>query len=186
MYLTQLENTQELISHSSVYCVEFDSKRIITGSRDRTIMVWSLKTGRLLGTFVGAHSGSVLCLKFERDWDLDSNSQGTREDGTSLSAGVDMEPDLDGGCSESLNRTGFMFTGSSDCTICVWSLDTGDLMDEESEGMSMGREDDRDRRVLAEPIAILKGHTGGVLDLRIDSRWIVSWWVLILLPVHIH
>ncbi|KXN89692.1 F-box/WD repeat-containing protein 1A [Leucoagaricus sp. SymC.cos] len=130
--------TKELRGHTdSVYCVEFDSKRIITGSRDRTIMVWSLKTGRLLGTFVGAHTGSVLCLKFEKDWDLSS----------------DRDMDLEDSFASPMKKTGLMFTGSSDCTE---------------------RMVDRDRRVLAEPIAALKGHTGGVLDLRIDSRWIVS------------
>lgn len=141
-------------------------------------MVWSLKTGKLLGTFVGAHTGSVLCLKFEKDWDLDlSNPSMTcQNDETSLS--MDM-----GSGSDSTNddlgysgkKTGFMFTGSSDCTICVWKLGTGDLLDDGPEHVDVGREDDRDRQVLAEPIAILKGHTGGVLDLRIDRHWIVSW-----------
>lgn len=27
----------------------------------------------------------------------------------------------------------------------------------------------------AEVKAVLKGHTGGVLDLKIDDKWIVSW-----------
>jgi len=134
-------------------------------------MVWSLKTGRLLGTFAGAHSGSVLCLKFEKDWDLDpvdALSGQMQKDGMSaiLSTGVEMEANPNGVST----RTGFMVTGSSDCTICVWSLDT-----EEFDGISFEGEDDLDRRVVADPVAILKGHTGGVLDLRIDSQWIVSW-----------
>jgi len=143
-----------------VYCVEFDSKRIITGSRDRTIMVWSLKTGRPLGRFAGVHTGSVLCLKFEKDWDLESSGpspSGQHED--TIPSG---------------KKTGFMFTGSSDCTICVWSLQSGDLLDEDPEHAGVEREEDGDRQVLAEPIAVLKGHTGGVLDLRIDKEWIVS------------
>lgn len=48
----------------SVYCVEFDAYKVVTGSRDRTIKVWSLKTGRLKATLRG-HEGSVLCLKFD-------------------------------------------------------------------------------------------------------------------------
>jgi F-box and WD-40 domain protein 1/11 len=141
-------------------------------------MVWSLKTGRLLGTFVGAHTGSVLCLKFERDWDLDdSNSSTTRREisydkTSSLWTDVDTEIDSNGTISKRPSKTGFMFTGSSDCTICVWSLDTGDLL---REGMGAESGADTDRRVLAEPVSVLKGHTGGVLDLRIDKRWIVSW-----------
>jgi len=139
-------------------------------------MVWSLKTGRLLGTFAGVHSGSVLCLKFEKDWDLDPvdiPSGQMQKDGMSLilSTGVEMEANLNGDS----NSTGFMVTGSSDCTICVWSLDTGEILDEEFDDISFEGEGDLDRRVVADPVASLKGHTGGVLDLRIDSHWIVSW-----------
>ncbi|KAI0301237.1 WD40-repeat-containing domain protein [Russula brevipes] len=76
----------------SVYCLEFDSKRIISGSRDQTIKVWDIQTGRCLGTFRG-HQGSVLCLKFEKDWDL-------KGDG----------------------RKGFMVSGSSDRRACVWDI----------------------------------------------------------------
>ena len=41
--------------------------------------------------------------------------------------------------------------------------------------------DDGEREVRAEVKAILKGHSGGVLDLRIDEQWIVSWFVICLL-----
>jgi F-box and WD-40 domain protein 1/11 len=86
------------------------------------------------------------------------------------------EISLDDSISKPLKETGFMFTGSSDCTICVWSLDTGEFLDEEgTEEICLERGDDRDRRILAEPVAVLRGHTGGVLDLRVDSQWIVSW-----------
>ncbi|KAJ6588435.1 WD40-repeat-containing domain protein [Mycena capillaripes] len=116
----------------SVYCLEFSRTHIITGSRDRSVKVWGLRTGRLLGTFSGRHRGSVLCLKFE----------------------LDEVPDGDG-----LLR-GFLVTGSSDCTVCVWDLWT------ERAG--------EDAPVHGEVRAVLRGHGGGVLDLRIDERWIVS------------
>ncbi|KII91739.1 hypothetical protein PLICRDRAFT_51871 [Plicaturopsis crispa FD-325 SS-3] len=111
----------------SVYCLEFDATRIVTGSRDRTIKVWSLLNGKLLGTFFG-HAGSVLCLKFDKDWDLEDRS-----------------------------KPGFMVSGSSDCSVCVWELRT-----------------QRNGDVRADVSAVLRGHSGGVLDLRIDERWIVS------------
>ncbi|KAH9974236.1 WD40-repeat-containing domain protein [Lactifluus volemus] len=76
----------------SVYCLEFDSKRIISGSRDQTIKVWDIRTGRCLGTFRG-HHGSVLCLKFEKDWDI-------KGDG----------------------KKGFMVSGSSDRKAFVWDI----------------------------------------------------------------
>ncbi len=121
--------TKHLTGHTdSVYCLEFDSKRIISGSRDRTIKMWDIQTGRCLGTFRG-HYGSVLCLKFEKDWDI-------KGDGT----------------------MGFMVSGSSDRRACVWDIWIGE-----------GGE------VRAEVRAVLKGHLDGVLDLRVDEKWIVSW-----------
>jgi len=57
----------------SVYCIEFDGDKIVTGSRDRTIKVWSLRTFRLRQTLTG-HEGSVLCLKFERSGFMVSGS----------------------------------------------------------------------------------------------------------------
>jgi F-box and WD-40 domain protein 1/11 len=101
----------------SVYCVEFDHDKIITGSRDKQIKVWSLATGKVLATLRG-HEGSVLCLAFE-------------------------------------SRSGFMVSGSSDRRVLVWDLNAL-----RAEGMR--------------PRAVLEGHAGGVLDLRIDAQWIVS------------
>lgn len=121
--------TMHLTGHAdSVYCLEFDSKRIISGSRDQTIKVWDIRTGRCLGTFKG-HYGSVLCLKFEKDWDI-------KGDG----------------------KKGFMVSGSSDRRACVWDIWIGE-----------GGE------VRAEVRAVLRGHLDGVLDLRVDDEWIVSW-----------
>ena len=115
----------------SVYCLEFDSTKIITGSRDRTIKVWSILTGELSATFRG-HNGSVLCLKFDKDWDVGNDKSG---------------------------KPGFMVSGSSDCSVCVWDLRTA------SGPWS----------VEGELRAILQGHAGGVLDLKIDEKWIISW-----------
>lgn len=54
---------------NSVYCAAFDSARIVTGARDHTVRVWSVGDGECLAVLRG-HMGSVLCLKFEEDWDL--------------------------------------------------------------------------------------------------------------------
>ncbi|THH14827.1 hypothetical protein EW146_g5558 [Bondarzewia mesenterica] len=117
----------------SVYCLEFDSARIVTGSRDQTIKVWALHSGRLLATFRG-HHGSVLCLKFDKDWDV--VRKGDEGEGP---------------------KKGFMVSGSSDRTVCVWDIWVG------TKG-----------EIKAEVRAVLRGHMGGVLDLRIDQQWIVS------------
>jgi F-box and WD-40 domain protein 1/11 len=130
----------------SVYCLEFDSTRIISGSRDKTIKVWSLRTGGLLGTFRG-HVGSVLCLKFDQDWDEVADWVDDESEGNVVSGRMRTRP-------------GFMVSGSSDCSICVWDMHA-----------CRGGEGE----VKAEVRTVLRGHSGGVLDLRIDRRWIVSW-----------
>ncbi|ETW77319.1 hypothetical protein HETIRDRAFT_326886, partial [Heterobasidion irregulare TC 32-1] len=103
----------------------------VTGARDQTIKVWALKSGRLLATFYG-HRGSVLCLKFDKDWDVVKNRN--------------EQP-----------KKGFMVSGSSDRTVCVWDMWAGPKGE-----------------VTAEVRTVLRGHMGGVLDLRIDEQWIVS------------
>lgn len=138
----------------SVYCLEFDSSRIITGSRDRSIKVWSLKTGRCLATFKG-HFGSVLCLKFDKDWDLDPAN--SLFDTDSSSVGREW-------------RKGSMVSGSSDCNVCVWDMYTCPV-EMQDEGGHLFYE----MAVMAEVRGVLAGHTGGVLDIRIDQKWIVSW-----------
>ncbi|KAF8065261.1 WD40 repeat-like protein [Lyophyllum atratum] len=130
----------------SVYCLEFDGRRIITGSRDRTIKVWSLRDGRLLGSFGAGHTGSVLCLKFSADWDVGEEDHEEEGDEERRGRGKGR-------------RRGFMVSGSSDCSVCVW-----DLVGERR----------REREVKGEVRTVLRGHVGGVLDLRIDEDWIVS------------
>ena len=154
----------------SVYCLEFDSRRIITGSRDRTIKVWSLRTGKLLGTFRGVHKGSVLCLKFEKDWDwVDGwdESDCLDDDQAEIEAGLTQSSSSVP--SQGRKREGFMVSGSSDCSVCVWKLEVGDVISGGDGGNG------EEREVKAEMRAVLKGHIGGVLDLRIDRKWIVSW-----------
>ncbi|THG95104.1 hypothetical protein EW026_g6485 [Hermanssonia centrifuga] len=88
---------------------------------------------------------NVLCLKFDQDFDLDEANSLT-EDG------------LQGW------RKGFMVSGSSDTSVCVW-----DLYAHPSEGG-----DGEEMAIMAEMRGVLRGHTGGVLDLRISDKWIIS------------
>lgn len=106
----------ELFGHKdAVYCVEFDGEKIVTGSRDQTICVWSIKGGKPKMTLRG-HTASVLCLQ--------------------------------------LDHTGLMVSGSSDRTVIVWDLNA-----------------EPDKYI----IDVLKEHTEGVLDIKMDVKWIVSW-----------
>lgn len=101
----------------------------------------------------------MLCLKFDKDWDLEEGDDGSW-----------CEDDA-----QRIWRRGFMVSGSSDCSICVWALYA-----RPGAGDGSG-----DGEVAAEMAAVLRGHSGGVLDLRIDSRWIVSWYVDPLIISHL-
>ncbi|KAH8097106.1 WD40 repeat-like protein [Cristinia sonorae] len=143
--------SRKMYGHTdSVYCLEFDSSKIITGSRDRTIKVWSLKTGKCLATFSG-HNGSVLCLKFDKDWELDPANALSEEEF--------------GGEGHNLWRKGFMVSGSSDSSVCVWDMYACPVENEDGTV---------DLAVTAVVRRILRGHMLGVLDIRIDDRWIIS------------
>ncbi|KAF3269092.1 hypothetical protein TWF970_011589 [Orbilia oligospora] len=49
-------NPTYLRGHSdSVYCVQFDQEKIITGSRDRTVRVWDIATGQCLRVIGASH-----------------------------------------------------------------------------------------------------------------------------------
>lgn len=130
-------------------------------------------------------------MKFEGDWDrdwvvddCDSNGGGSsflwEDDGES--AGRFGYRDVLARGRRRRRRKGFMVSGSSDCSVCVWDLDLGPVVeynpDMDAYSDQMHVDDDGERQVTAEVRAILKGHSGGVLDLRIDEQWIVSWCVI--------
>ena len=52
---------------NSVTCLQFDSERIVSGSLDRTIKFWDIRTGRWLQTLDWmqgeGHTGVVRCLQ---------------------------------------------------------------------------------------------------------------------------
>ncbi|ROT38279.1 hypothetical protein SODALDRAFT_360637 [Sodiomyces alkalinus F11] len=50
-----------------IYTLQFDSQYLVSGSRDRTIRIWGMKSRRLLRPPLKGHSGSVLSLQFDAD-----------------------------------------------------------------------------------------------------------------------
>ncbi|KAH6695715.1 F-box/WD repeat-containing protein 1A, partial [Plectosphaerella plurivora] len=50
-----------------IYTLQFDSKFLVSGSRDRTIRIWSMGNRRLVRPPLRGHEGSVLCLQFDAD-----------------------------------------------------------------------------------------------------------------------
>lgn len=147
----------------------------------------------------------MLSLQFEKDWDRDREDEETEGEEVNTATSSSNNIPTGGGTVEKRittplsKKTGFMVTGSSDCSICVWDLHLGPLLESDDDSSSvhsislssnesadhhasksstLSRKSERDegeRTVTAEVRAILKGHGGGVLDLRIDKKWIVSW-----------
>ncbi|KAI9265600.1 WD40-repeat-containing domain protein [Sporodiniella umbellata] len=50
--------------NGGIYCLQFNESILVTGSRDRCLKVWDLRSGALQRTLEG-HQGSVLCLQFD-------------------------------------------------------------------------------------------------------------------------
>jgi len=48
-----------------IYSIQFDSDYLVSGSRDRTLRIWGMKTRRLVRPPLTGHRGSVLCLQFD-------------------------------------------------------------------------------------------------------------------------
>lgn len=47
-----------------IYCLQFDAKRVVSGSRDRHLRVWDIESRECVMCLSG-HTGSVLCLQFD-------------------------------------------------------------------------------------------------------------------------
>ncbi|ORE16935.1 WD40 repeat-like protein [Rhizopus microsporus] len=71
------ESTPESELHTGgIYCTQFDKFKIVTGSRDWSIKVWDVATGRCKKT-IRVHNGSVLCLQFDDEHILSGSSDTT-------------------------------------------------------------------------------------------------------------
>jgi F-box and WD-40 domain protein 1/11 len=55
----------------SIYTLQYSSKYLVSGSKDRTIRIWDLRTRRLLRAPLEGHTGSVLCVQFDESEDED-------------------------------------------------------------------------------------------------------------------
>ncbi|KAF9942671.1 hypothetical protein BGZ67_000485 [Mortierella alpina] len=119
----------KLLGHiDSVYCVQFDHSKIVTGSRDKTIKFWDLQTHKCTQTLKG-HSQSVLCLQFNDHimvsgssdntiivWDMKTHTPLSRLHGHS--AGV-LDVCFD---------DQYIVSCSKDTTIKVWDVRTHALL----------------------------------------------------------
>lgn len=141
-----------------ISCVQFDDTRIVSGSSDKTIKVWNIRTNSpwSVQTLTG-HSGTVRCLHLEGNmlvsgstdrtikvWDLSTQSSWS-----SIACRVTMIGHTDTVRCLQVDDDKVV-SGSYDQTLKVWDIKTGRCR------------------------FTLRGHTKGVLCLQFDSVKIIS------------
>ncbi|KAF2721230.1 WD40 repeat-like protein, partial [Polychaeton citri CBS 116435] len=137
----------------SVYCLQFDEEKIITGSRDRTIRVWDINTFQCLRVIGGPNVRPALGPRVLRTVDYPSFHMATASvNGTNYGNSIYHTPwtyhDASILCLQYDDK--ILVTGSSDSDLLVWDVKT------------------------FEPIRRLTKHSGGVLDVALDAKHIVS------------
>ncbi|GAB7353109.1 hypothetical protein MBLNU459_g3650t1 [Dothideomycetes sp. NU459] len=137
----------------SVYCVQFDEQKIITGSRDRTIRVWDINTLKCLkvigGPSVRPGPGPKVLrtVEYPKFHHAEASVNGTPY-GNSI---YHVPSDFHSASILCLQYDDeILVTGSSDNDLLIWDIKTW------------------------EPIRRLKQHTGGVLDVAFDDKHIIS------------
>lgn len=106
----------------SVYCLQVDDTKIVTGSRDRSVKVWDKQTGVCKHTLNG-HQGSVLCLKFSGESLLFTGSSDCKVIQWDMKTGEKLN-ELIGHRSAVLDvalNDEFIVSCSKDTTIKLWS-----------------------------------------------------------------
>lgn len=137
----------------SVYCLQFDEEKIITGSRDRTIRVWDINTFQCIKVIGGPNVRPSLGPKVLRTVDYPHFHLATASvNGTAYGESIYHTPSQwhDASILCLQYDDDILVTGSSDSDLLVWDIHT------------------------YEPIHRLHKHTGGVLDVALDARHIVS------------
>ena len=139
----------------SVYCVQFDKDKILTGSRDRTVRIWDAHTYecvKVLGVPAQSRTTHTPPLP------MDAPEFGQRpfvklfSPHTIASSTPARMPFSHTGSILCLQYdSDIMVTGSSDWTLIVWVVQAN-----------------------YQPVRKLRGHTQGVLDVCFDDKYIVS------------
>ncbi|TIC47175.1 WD40 repeat-like protein [Wallemia mellicola] len=112
----------------SVYTVAFDNEKIISGSRDKSIRIWDVKTRALLNTIPDAHNGSVISVKFQSTFGVSAGSDGRLliwNFGTGRQLGkakvVKVLENHTAGVLDADFNNNYIASCSKDSSICVYS-----------------------------------------------------------------
>ncbi|CAO0793058.1 unnamed protein product [Mucor circinelloides] len=131
-WLTGKVNTRFLQGHSdSIYCLAWiDQDTLVSGSRDKTLKVWNIKTNQCIRTVENEHDGSILCMRVNKDRSI--LLTGSSDATCTIWSLPDLAPirKLRGHghsvldvCFVNSNR---IVTASRDHTLRLWNQDTGE------------------------------------------------------------
>lgn len=137
---------------------------------------WEGEGGRCLGTWE-VHMGSVLCLGGEWGWGLEDEVEG-RQVQTSRGKGKERRR------RRRKVALGTLVSGSSDCTIVVWSVKFYPASPSSSPSNHHSKQAHGEAKretaggaggeMTMRPLQTLTGHSAGVLDIKMTTRWVVS------------
>ncbi|KAI8339290.1 WD40-repeat-containing domain protein [Blakeslea trispora] len=116
-----------ILGHAdSIYCLQFDATKMITGSRDRTVKIWD-SHGQCLKTLVG-HRASVLCLQYDQDLLVTGSSDHTLLVWSmhTLQILFCLKAHTSGVLDVCFDQR-HIVSCSKDATICIWNRETGKL-----------------------------------------------------------
>ncbi|KAI1474351.1 hypothetical protein K445DRAFT_323184 [Daldinia sp. EC12] len=178
-----------------IYSLQYNPDYLVSGSRDRTLRIWNLRTRRLIRSPLRGHQGSVLCLQFDSDPEEDLIVSGSSDSDVILwkfSTGEIIQR-LKKAHRESVLNVKFdkriLVTCSKDKTIKIFNrvpLRPGDLGYGGSQGVSpvptnlrnFGFDDSPLNQAAIKPpytmIGCLEGHGAAVNAVQICDREIVS------------
>ncbi|KAL5116427.1 hypothetical protein ACEQ8H_005663 [Pleosporales sp. CAS-2024a] len=138
----------------SVYCCQFDETKAITGSRDRTIRVWDLKTYKCLKVYGGPSHKPLPNTPAPMEERKERVISNPSLNGTKAGNDIYVVPtdyhDASILCLQYDSE--IMVTGSSDYTCIVWDITADEFV----------------------PMHRLRGHEAGVLDVCLDDKYIIS------------
>ncbi|KAL7624103.1 hypothetical protein AAE478_005660 [Parahypoxylon ruwenzoriense] len=177
-----------------IYSLQYNADYLVSGSRDRTLRIWNLRTRRLIRPPLRGHQGSVLCLQFDSDPEEDLIVSGSSDSDIILwkfSTGEILQR-LRKAHRESVLNVKFdkriLVTCSKDKTIKIFNrvpLRPGDLGYSNTHAVSpvpvklksYGYDDSPLNQLAIKPytmIACLEGHGAAVNAVQICGREIVS------------
>jgi WD40 repeat protein len=174
-----------------IYALQFDKHKMVTGSRDHTVKVWDMETGRCKMTLRG-HTASVLCLQYDANT-IVSGSSDTDLLVTDMETGKikrKLEGHQDSVLSLRLINEDQIISCSKDRTLRLWNKETGECIRVfRGHRAAVNAVQWKDHRVVSasgdrtirvwdlnngECLNTLTGHTRGVACVEFDGKRIVS------------